>query len=416
VTSTSAGQLEPMTPRERVRAALRHEEPDRVPVDFVATPEVWEKLIRELSPEPVASGLSEYLEPAREAVLRALQVDIRVLSYDMFCAPPESIMHAGARVDWWSSLDRSTPNRMWRQREADGTSRDIWGAHRQRVAHEFGAYEEFASYPLQQAESVRDLGSHPWPEPEWWNFAPLPEIVRQLDEREQCSIRFRIGSVFETAWQLRGMQEFLMDMVLAPEIPREIMRRIGDVHLENLRRVLATLGDRLDMVYFYDDVATQNSLMVSPETWRSLIRPHHAALVDLAHAHGVPVMYHCDGAVRRLIPELIELGVDVLNPIQPDAKGMEGRELKHEFGDRLTFHGGIDIARLLPYGTTAEIVAAVRDAVEVLGKKGGYILCSAHHIQPDTPVENILAMYDPRLRARALGRSEASRIFPASAA
>lgn len=387
-----------MTPRERVRTAVHHEETDRVPVDFVATPEVWEKLIRELSPDAVA-GLSEYLEPAREAVLRALQIDIRVLSYDMFCTPPESIMHAGAQVDWWSSLDRSTPNRMWRQREADGTNHDIWGAHRQRVTHEFGAYEEFASYPLQEAASARDLASHPWPEPDWWDFTPLPEIVRQLDEEEeQCSIRYRIGSVFETAWQLRGMQEFLIDTALTPAIPEEIMRRIADVHLENLRRVLAILGDRLDMVYFYDDVATQNSLMVSPETWRSLIRPHHAALVDLAHAHGVPVMYHCDGAVRRLIPELIELGVDVLNPIQPDANGMGSRELKHEFGERLTFHGGIDITRLLPRGTPEEVAAAVRNAVEVLGREGGYILCSAHHIQPDTPVENILAMYDIALR------------------
>ncbi len=111
-------------------------------------------------------------------------------------------------------------------------------------------------------------------------------------------------------------------------------------------------------------------------------------------------MYHCDGAVDPLIPELIELGVDVLNPIQPDARGMDPRALKHEFGDRLAFHGGIDIVRTLPSGTPEEVADEVRNRVDALGEGGGYVLCSSHHIQPDTPIENVLAMYDVTLRYR----------------
>lgn len=389
-----------MTPHERVKTALRHEEPDRVPADFVATPEVWQKLIAQLEPDTTGIAPAEYIEPAREALLRRLEIDTRVLSYDMFCEPPESVLRENAVVDWWGSLDRSTPNRMWRQRLPDGTTNDIWGTHRRTVGHAVGAYDEFASWPLQRAESPSDLRSHPWPEPDWWNFDALPGIVRQLDAHQQYHLRFRIGSIFEIAWQLRGMNELLIDLVSNPELPRYIMSRLTELHVENTRRVLDLIGDRLDMVYFYDDVATQTSLMISPQTWRDEVRPHQARLVDLAHGRGIPVMYHCDGAIYQLIPELIELGVDVLNPIQPDARNMDARRLKDEFGDRLAFHGGIDIADTLPRGTPEEVADEVRRCVDVLGRDGGYILCSSHHIQPDTPVENILAMYDVGLRYR----------------
>ena len=390
----------PPTGRERVIMALGHREPDRVPCDFLATPEIWERLIAEVAPNIADIGPAEFIEPAREALLRHLDVDMRVLSSDMFCQPPEAGIRPGSVVDWWGSLDRSTPNRMWRQRHADGTNHDIWGCHRQRVSHEFGSYEEFASWPLQEATSLSDLARYRWPEPDWWDFSRLPEVIHGLDPDRKHHIRFRIGSVFEVAWQLRGMQEFLIDLASNPELPQYIMSRLSELHVENTRRVLDIAGDLIDMVYFYDDVATQNSLMISPTTWRELVRPHHQKLVSLAHSRNKPVMYHCDGAVYPLIPELIELGIDVLNPIQPDAKGMEARRLKQEFGDRLTFHGGIDIMKVLPRGTPDEVRAEVRDRVAVLGKNGGYLLCSSHHIQPDTPVENVLVMYDTELRYR----------------
>lgn len=389
-----------MNSRERVQAALRHDEPDRVPVDFLATPEVWGKLIAELGPSADGVGPAEFIEPEREALLRHFEVDTRVLSYDMFCTHPDALVPEGAHVDWWGGLDRSTPNRMYRLRQPDDTTLDIWGCHRQKVEHGFGAYEEFATWPLQQAESVADLERHPWPEPDWWDFSPLPAILAEMDEAGVKHVRFRIGSVFEIGWQLRGMQEFLIDLAINTEIPRFIMGKLADVYVENTRRVLELVGDRLDMVYFYDDVATQNSLMISPDTWRDEVRPHHARLTELARAHDVPVMYHCDGAIYPLIPELIELGIDLLNPIQPDAKGMEAQRLKDEFGERLAFHGGVDILRILPRGTVDEVRAEVARLVDTLGRGGGFVLCSSHHLQPDTPVENIVAMYDTALRYR----------------
>ena len=176
------------------------------------------------------------------------------------------------------------------------------------------------------------------------------------------------------------------------------MDRILEVHLENLKTVLDLAGDQLDMIYTYDDVATQNSLLISPKVWRKLVKPRHQKILDLIHSYDKPAMYHCDGAVAPLIPELIEIGVNVLNPIQPDAKGMEPAVLKSQYGERLTFHGGVDIIKTLPRGTIEEVQREVRARVELLGRGGGYIMCSSHHIQPDTPLENVLAMYDPALR------------------
>ena len=390
-----------VTPRERTKTALRHEEPDRVPVDFAATPEVWTKLIKHIEPDTGPIGSSEFFEPAREAVLRHLEIDCRVLSYDMFCSPPEAVLRKDSVTDWWCTLSRSTPNRMWRQRNEDGTLRDIWGTHSRIVANPFGSYEEFASWPLSQADTVEDLKVHPWPKPDWWDFAPIPAVLDQLDAHKEYHIRFRIGSVFEIAWQLRGMERFLTDLALDPAIPLYIMDRLTEAYVENTRRVLELAGERVDILYFYDDVSTEISLMISKRMWQEHIRPRHVQLTQLAHAYGKPVMYHCDGAIAPLIPDLIDMGVDVLNPIQPDAKGMDIQILKQEFGDRLAFHGGLDIRNVLPHGTPEEVAAEVRRCVGLLGENGGYILCSAHHIQPDTPVENVLAMHEPGLRYRA---------------
>jgi uroporphyrinogen decarboxylase len=392
-----------LTPRQRVLTALRRQWPDRQPVDFLATPEIWARLQAHFGIDEGPPQDDHLVDRNWEAILQRLEVDCRVISYDQFCAPPDAAMYPGAGVDWWHALSRSTPNRMWRQALPDGTWRDIWGHVIKVEEHMTGAYEGFAEWPLLAAESVQDLKRHPWPDPDWWDFSALPDLMRWYDEQGDYHLRFRIGSVFEIGWQLRGMADFLMDFVRSPEIPAYIMERLTDIYVENTRRVLELAGDRLDMVYFYDDVAMQNSLMISAKMWRQYVRPHHERIIATAKSYGKPVMYHCDGAIYPLIPELIDMGVDLLNPVQPDAAGMEDMQrLKDRFGDRLCFHGGIDIISTLPRGTAEDVRAEVRERMRVLGRNGGYVLCSSHHIQPDTPLENVLAMYEL-----------ASRYFPA---
>lgn len=388
-----------LTSQERVKTAIRHQTPDRAPFDLVATSEVWNKLVHHL--QPGTAGLEDmaaWLQPEREAVLRHLEIDCRLFSYDMFCAPPEHIIKPGATISWWDTLMRSTPNRMWRQILPDGSIYDIWGVHFKLEAHMFGQYEGHASWPLGDADSVDDLKKHPWPTPDWWDFSELPAMIDHLQQDGPFHMRFRLGSFFEQAWALRGMEDFLMDFVRAPEMAAYLMDRILEVHLENLRTVLELAGDRLDMIYTYDDVATQNSLMISPRHWEKIVKPRHQKILDMVNQYGKQTMYHCDGAIAPLIPQLIDIGVDVLNPIQTDTPPMEPTLLKQSYGDRLTFHGGIDIIKTLPQGSPAQVQDEVRARIDVLGQNGGYIVCSSHHIQPDTPLENVMAMYDTSIR------------------
>ena len=389
-----SNSLTNISPRERVKTSLRHETPDRVPVDFLATMEIWNRLADKIQPTTEPIGYTELIDTCYEAILRHFEVDCRVISYDQFYQPPESVLYPGAKVEWWKVLSRSTPSRMWRQLLPDGSARDIWGHHIHIVENSTGAYEEFAKWPLAAAQSISDLKKHPWPEPDWWDFNPILDLIQQLDTHQEYHLRFRIGSIFEIAWQLRGMEKFLMDLALNPGIPLYMMDRLTDIYVENTRRVLNLAGDRLDMVYFYDDVATQQSLMISPQMWEQYIRPRHQCIIDVAKSFGIPVMYHCDGALAPLLPELVEMGIDVLNPVQADAKGMDPEMLKKEFGDRLSFHGGIDIIKTLPSGTVDDVKAEVAELIRVLGQNGGYVLASSHHIQSDTPIDNVFAMYD----------------------
>jgi uroporphyrinogen decarboxylase len=332
-------------------------------------PEAWERLQRRL-------GVS-----SREEVLRALGIDCRVVSYDSFCRDPDD-------------PGDGTAGGAWRRTEPDGTERDIWGARRRKVANAFGVLEQFASYPLASAESIDDLRRHRWPRPDWWNFDGLRAAIEKLDAGMGLSIRYRVGSVFETAWSLVGFERFLVELAGRPEIPSHVMERIAEVHVENLRRALEAAGDLIDIVYFYDDLATQGGLLMSPRMYDAAVRPFHRRIIDLASRHGKPVMMHCCGAIAPMIPRLIDMGLSVLSPIQPRARGMAPEELARDFGGRIAFHGGIDIQELLPHGTAGEVRKRAVRTVEILGARGGYILAGSHHIQADTPVENILAMFE----------------------
>lgn len=372
---------------------LNHIEPDRTPVDFVAAPSVWVDLIDHFNlSQKENSGNDQFFEVSREQILQKLNVDCRVLSYDMFCDPPNDLIKPNEKVDWWGSLNRSTPNRMWRLKGPDRTLRDIWGIQTKIVETADSYYEGLGDPVLADAASLAELKDHPWPDADWWNFQALEKVIQDLDAGEEYHLRFRIGSIFEIAWQLRGMQKFLMEMVSNPKLPTYMMERITDICVANTERVLKRAGDRIDMLYFYDDVATQDSLLISPQMWKDLIYPFHSQLIAVARKYHKPVMYHCDGAVYPLISDLIEMGIDVLNPIQPDAPRMEPWRLKEEFGNQLSFHGGVNL-KTLAEGSTDDVRDEVKLRVRVLGDGGGYILCSSHHIQHTTPVDNILAMY-----------------------
>lgn len=365
--------------RDRVTAAINHCQPDRTPRDFAAVPEVWCRLQQHF-------GATE-----RAAVLVRLGVDCRLVSYDSFCQDPTV---NPAEVDWNASQERSSVPGMWRRVLPDGSNRDIWGAHRHKVANDFCALDQFASHPLAHATSLEDLKRYRWPQPDWWDFRTLPGVISTLNRWAVYHIRYRAGSVFETAWSLLGFERFLHDLAVQPELPAYVMDRIAEVHLTNLETVLRLAADQIDLVYFYDDVASQNGLLISATMYDRWLRPHHQRLIELAARFGKPAMLHCCGSVYPLLPRLIDMGLAVLNPIQPRARNMAHEKLASEFGGRIAFHGGIDIQEFLPRATPGQVSEHVASICELLGARGGYIMSGSHHIQADTPLENILAMYN----------------------
>lgn len=343
-----------LLPRERVLEALAHRSTDRVPLDFWATPETWDKL-------------KEYFRTVEEeTVLQTLGIDIRQVQPD-YIGP---------------SLER----------KEDGTYFDAMGVHRRPVKNEFCEYEEYASSPLGYVECVEDFESYDrWPRLEDYDFKGLSQKAGNL--HETYYMKLETGGLFEFAWALRGYEQFMMDMVLEPEIAHYIMDKITDYWCGYVTLAMENAGDKYDMVYTYDDIAAQNSLLMSRDMWAEFIKPYHEKLNRVIRGYGKTIMYHSCGAVYDMIGELSRLPIDVLNPIQPGAGGMDMKKIKENYGSQLCFHGGIDIQFTLPRGTRQEVDEAVRHAIDTLGRDGGYILTSAHYIQADTPVENILEMY-----------------------
>ncbi|MBN1261583.1 MAG: hypothetical protein JXB35_12975 [Anaerolineae bacterium] len=346
-----------LAPRERVRMALERREPDRVPVDLWAVPEVWTRLTREFG------GISQ------EAVLKRLRVDVRWVR-PTYVGP-----------------ERTRPG---------GVEVDAFGAWRKVVFHDFGSYNEYAGYPLAEAQTAADVHAWDWSRTEYWDVGNLPGDLARLNEDDDYFICYDVGGIFERSWGLRGLDRFLIDLVEQPDIACAIMDRMTDLYIANVTRVLEAGGGRINMAYTWDDVAHQHGLMISPRMWRKFMAPRHQRLnaaIRAADPH-VKIMYHSCGAIAPLIPSLLDdLGIDVLNPLQPQARGMDPARLKADFGDRLAFHGGVDLQYTLPHGNPDEVRAEVRRLIDTLGVGGGYVLAAAHYIQNDVPTQNILAMY-----------------------
>ena len=347
----------PFTPRQRVVAAIDQREPDRVPFDFWAVPET-------------CAALRDYLGVGTDKdVLRLLGVDCRLVAPD-YVGPAPHV-------------------------QPDGSYFDAWGTHRRKVVNDFGTYDEYASYPLAEAQTAAEVETWPgWPDPDHWDVSTLKDKILVLNAEMPYHIRYEVGGIFEWSWGLYGLDRFLIDLKLRPEVPCAIMDCFTDLYIANVTRVLAAADGLMDMVYTYDDVGIQSGLMMSPRMWREFILPRHRRLNAAIRQYPVKIMYHSCGAVYRLIGAFAdEMGIDVLNPLQPRAAGMDMARIKSEFGGRLAFHGGIDIQHTLPRGTPGEVQAEVRERCRVLGRGGGYICTSAHYIQADTPLENILALY-----------------------
>ena len=341
---------ETLTPKERWLAVLKRGKPDRVPMDYWGTPEATAKVMKHLR-------VSTW-DAARER----LHIDSPVSVGPEYVGPkpPKGENESGCRH---KSVDYGT-----------------------------GVYEEVVYSPLAKFTSVEEIeAKYTWPSPDWYDYKKIPAAVAAAGERP---IRGGGSEPFLAYKSLRGQEQAFMDLVLNPKIVHYCLDKLFDLAYENTRRIYEAVPGKVMITYVAEDMGGQEDLMLSPAQIREFLLPRMKRIMDLAHEAGAYVFHHNDGAVRKIIPDMIELGIDVLNPIQWRCRGMEREGLKRDFGDMVIFHGGVDNQYTLPFGTGDEVRGEVADNLRILGAGGGYILAPCHNIQAVSPPENVVAMYE----------------------
>jgi uroporphyrinogen decarboxylase len=356
---------QPMNSKERVARIVNHERADRVAIDFAAKDEVVVGLRERL-------GLRD-----DESLEDRLGVDIRAVG-PRFTGRTEPLQYADPTVDV----------------TADGVHRDIWGVGFKANQTSDGFYMDLATNPLKDLDEIEVLDDYTWPTADLWDYS---DVANQAHANGQHWVWAHSRGIFEISWFLRGFGGFLEDLAIAPERACAVMDRVEAYLFERTRRTLEAGRGLIDMVEYNDDVGGQGGMLVSPDMWRTFLKPRMVSFIRMCKEYGVKIRYHCCGGIRPIVPDLIEIGVDILNPIQNYARGMEPEGLKRDFGDRLTLNGGIDTQHLLPYASEAEVRRETQRLIDLLGENGGYILAPSHVFQADVPLANVVAVYETAL-------------------
>jgi len=367
-----------MTSRERVVTALSHQEPDRVPFDCSF---VYEGYIR----------LKEYLGLKTEVVPSSPWLAISN-PLELISELNIDVCYIGLRKP------KNTPVFEYGME----IYTDEWGATFRKLENPTGLSYEIIDPALRDA-TINDLENYPWPDP--YN----PELTEGVEEKAQdlyqnsdlALIGKFSNSIFEQAFYLRGFEQMLLDLSLNPEFAIALMEKLVDIALARLDVGLKACGQYIQCVRFAgDDMGQQSGPLMSPKMFRQIIKPvfsrYYAAARDMIDQYNteIKIIAHTDGDVYPMIPDYIEMGLDVLNPVQPYVAEMEHDKLKAEFGDRLSFHAAIDIQRVMPFGTPEEVKAVAIETMQTLGHGGGYILAPTHYLQGDVPPQNIIALRD----------------------
>jgi len=341
---------ETMTPRERWLAVLQRQKLDRVPMDYWATSEATEKLIKYLGCEN------------EEVMFKQLHID-RVISVGPeYVGPP---------------LPADT---------------DVFGCRHKKVDYQTGSYSECIFHPLAQYQTVEEIQrNYTWPDPDWWDYSNIPN---QIIGKEEYPIRGGGSEPFLTYKKLRGEEQAYVDLILNPEMVHYCLDKLFDLCYQNTLRIYEQIPGKVMLTYVAEDFGSQEDLMYSPDQIREFFIPRMKRMIDLAHQAGAFVFHHSDGAIRKILPDMIEAGIDILNPIQWRCNGMDREGLKRDFGDKVIFHGGVDNQYTLAFGSVEEVRQEVIDNIRILGEGGGYILAPCHNIQAISPPENIVAMYE----------------------
>jgi uroporphyrinogen decarboxylase len=393
-----------MTHRERVLKALNHQEPDRIPLDLGAT-DATSIMVRPYRLLRDRLGLDSrpirIIDPFQqcpwvdEDVRGALNIDVIGIPY---------LPHAWHIGQAYDGKPAEYPMKFQYQTLPDGS----------RVVHTAkgeidwlmpaeGFYFDQVYHPLARISDMAEIDQardviENFDRPSWLDlgYEGVAEHARAL--RENCDavlIGQFSGHIFQAGQFLRGWEDFMVDLLANPSLAEGLMDRLTEGHIRAFERYADTVGKYVDIIQVNDDLGMQTGLWLSPELYRKRVKPYHARLYSFIKSKCKAYLWlHSDGAIAPIIPDLIEIGVDILNPIQYTAAGMDSRRLKRDFGVELSFWGGgVDTQRVLPFGKPDEVADEVKRQIDTLAPGGGYVFATVHNIQDGVPVENILAAF-----------------------
>lgn len=343
-------------PKQRVKMAAAHIETDRPPIQTYLTPEIH-------------ASLNEYFRG--QPIEEVFEIDFR------FVGPaggsPRKTPEPGSGIEAY----------------------DEWGTGYSRVRNSAGGeYLEATDLALARITTMDDVASYPWPSPDACDYSVIPAQIERVKDLAVCLGSAGIPDIINTVGRGRGMEQVLIDIATQDEVGIAIIDKRVDFYYEWCRRCLEAGDGRIDILCLGEDLGSQKGPTMSPACFESFFRPRIEKFYKLAHDYGALAMMHSCGSTRMLQPTLIEMGLDILDAVQPEPVGMDPVELKAEHGDTLTFCGMISTQQTLPHGTVEQCRAEARHRIDVIGKGGGYIFAPAHAIQPDTPIENVLAIYE----------------------
>lgn len=374
-----------MTSRERLLTALNHQEPDRVPIDLGGNQTgihkfAYQKLLDHLGldEEIVIMDLVQQLAKPSEAVLERLHVDTRYISAK------------GADSFKGEVVKRERDGRLWH----DFT--DEFGVTWS-MPDDYPYYFDISYHPLADL-SLDEIKAYPFPKgDDPSRFAGLREQALAIKNNTPYPVISGIsGVVYEICWYMRGLERLFMDMLEEPEVVEAIIDRTLKFWTDWFRLFLDEVGDVVDVIMIGDDLGSQNGPLFPPRIYRSIVKPRHKQLVQYIKSRtDAKIWYHTCGSVIEYIPDLLDNGIDILNPVQFTARDMDAHALKAKFGDRLVFWGGgIDAQHVLPHASPEQVREAVRQSLDAFKSGGGYVFNNVHNIQADVPPENIVALFD----------------------
>jgi len=376
-----------MSPRERILTAINHKEPDRIPIDFgsshvstihVKPYEELKKYYNIESENKIAHKMLQVVIPD-ERLMELFGSDTR----GIFLEPPDN----------WNDVDLG-----------NGCYKDQWGIFR-KMPEDGYYYDQIEPFPLGKTDlSYKDIDNYNWPDPhDSGRYRYLREKALEHKRKGDYALVLNFGASFvHRAQYLRSTVKWYEDLILQPDLAGYLMDRILDYFIELGKHVFEEVGDLIDIVAIGDDLGTQRSLQISPKLFREILKPRYKRLIDfIKEESNAYINFHSCGSIVLIINDLIEIGVNIINPVQTSAMGMESKRLKSEFGDKITFCGAIDTQDVLPNGSKEDVKKEVKDKIRDLGSDGGYILAATNNIQPDVPIENIITLFSA---AKAFGK------------